>query len=184
MTVIYVPGYVPKEIADAEFKRLWEELDWERREGAPRREYWQNDYDLPYTYGRGEGQRTYAAKPWDRFVDEYRHKMNAEYGFKLDCCFLNGYNDEKDSLGWHSDDSPEMNAAQPVISLSLGEERNIMFRPIGSKDQSQIETVRLGHGSICIMPPGFQQTHQHKIPKGDRQGMGPRISLTYRGMIV
>jgi alkylated DNA repair dioxygenase AlkB len=181
MKPIYIPGYVPKDIADREFTRLWEELDWERREGAPRREYWQNDYDLAYTYGSGERARTYEAKPWDRFVDDYRELMNAEFGFKLDCCFLNGYNDEKDSLGWHADDSPEMNPAQPVISLSLGAERDICFRPIGAKGTG--ETVRLGHGSICIMPPGFQQTHVHKIPKGDRP-MGPRISLTYRGMIV
>jgi alkylated DNA repair dioxygenase AlkB len=181
MSIIYTEGYVAKDEADKEFARLWSELDWERREGAPRREYWQNDYNAAYTYGRGEGQRTYEAKPWDAFVDAYRVKLNDEFGFKLDCCFLNGYNDEKDSLGWHADDSPEMNPAEPVVVISLGEARNIMFRDYATKT---IETVRLGHGSCLIMPAGFQQTHQHKIPKGDRTGMGPRISLTYRGMIV
>lgn len=181
---IYIPDYVPCVPANINRDRLWNELDWERREGAPRREYWQNDYGLAYTYGQGAGQRTYEAKTWDHFVDEYRRRLNEEFGYKIDCCFLNGYNDERDALGWHSDDSPEMNPEQPVITLSLGAERNISFRPLGSKDPSEIETIRLGHGSICIMPPGFQQTHQHKIPKGDRQGMSFRISLTYRGMIV
>jgi alkylated DNA repair dioxygenase AlkB len=182
--VEYIPGYVPKEIADAEFERLWNTIDWERRDGAPRREYWQNDYDLPYTYGSGNGVRTYEAKPWDAFVDLCRQQQNSENGWKLDCCFINGYETEKDALGWHADDSPEMNPEQPVTVISLGEERNIMFRPVGSKDPTEIQTVRLGHGSLLIMPPGFQQTHQHKIPKGDRQGMRPRISLTYRGMIL
>lgn len=181
MEPIYIAGYVPKEIADAEFERLWNDLDWERRDGAPRREYWQNDYDLPYTYGRGAGERTYEAKPWDKFVDEYRVRQNEEYGFRLDCCFLNGYNDEKDALGWHADDSPEMNPDEPVTVISLGEERNIMFR---NNETREITTLRLGHGSLCIMPAGFQQVMQHKIPKGDRIGMGPRISLTYRGMIL
>lgn len=178
---LYVPGFVNKASADQAFDRLWQTLDWERREGAPRREYWQNDYRLAYTYGKAEGQRTYDAKPWDEFVDAQRNAINSRFGYKIDCCFINGYNDEKDSLGWHADDSPEMNPAQPVMSLSLGQERNIMVR---DNESRVIETIRLGHGSLFIMPPRYQQTHQHKIPKGDRQGMGPRISLTYRGMLV
>lgn len=177
---IYIPNYVPIVPANINRDRLWNELDWERREGAPRREYWQNDYGLAYTYGQGAGQRTYDAKPWDDFVNEYRNRLNEEFGFKLDCCFLNGYNDEKDALGYHADDSPEMSMEQPVITLSLGAERNIMFR---NNETREVTTLKLGHGSICIMPAGFQLTHQHKIPKGDRP-MGPRISLTYRGMIV
>lgn len=180
MKTIYITDYVSKETADAEFDRLWNTLDWERREGAPRREYWQNDYDLAYTYGRGAGERTYAAKPWDGFVDEYRVKQNAEFGYNLDCCFLNGYDNERDALGWHADDSPEMNPNEPVTVISLGAERNIMFRDNATKE---LTTLRLGHGSLCVMPAGFQQLNQHKIPKGDRE-MGPRVSLTYRGMIV
>ncbi len=34
-------------------------------------------------------------------------------------------------------------------------------------------------GSLFIMPPGMQHTHEHRIPKGDR-AMGGRISLTFR----
>ncbi len=173
---IYIPKYVP----DDDFNRLWDTLDWERRDGAPRREYWQNDFDVPYTYGSGIGIRTYDAKPWDSFINDCRHKINDEFGFKLNCCFVNGYNDHKDSLGWHADDSPEMSMEQPVAVISLGAERNIMLR---NNETKAIETVRLDSGSLLIMPAGFQLTHQHKIPKGDRP-MGPRVSLTYRGLLV
>ena len=178
--ITYIPDFLPRPVADDEFDFLWNKLDWEMREGAPRREYWQNEYGLAYTYGSGNGVRTYECKPWSPFVKLLMIDQNSKFGFKLDCCFINGYADEKQALGWHADDSPEMNPEQPVTVISLGEERNIMFRDYATKT---IETVRLGHGSLCIMPPGFQQTHQHKIPKGDRP-MGPRISLTYRGMIV
>lgn len=176
----YIADYIGRSEADEEFDRLWNELDWERREGAPRREYWQNDYNLAYTYGRGAGVRTYDAKPWDGWVAGLKDELNARRLWALDCCFINGYNDERDSLGWHADDSPEMNPREPVVVISLGAERNIMFR---NNESREIQTIRLGHGSLCIMPPGFQQTHQHKIPKGDMP-MGPRVSLTYRGMIV
>jgi alkylated DNA repair dioxygenase AlkB len=108
--------------------------------------------------------RTYDAKPWDGWVNGIKDELNSKRGINLDCCFINGYNDEKDSLGWHADDSPEMNPDEPVVVISLGAERNIMFR---NYETREIQTVRLGHGSLCIMPPGFQQTHQHKIPKGD-----------------
>lgn len=180
MSYIYIDNYVPAGTADKEFDRLWHTLDWERREDAPRLEYWQNNYDLPYTYGRGAGERTYEAKPWDIFVEGTMKRLNSKFGFNLDCCFINGYRDQRDALGWHADDSPEMDPNEPVISLSLGAERDIMLRDNMTRD---IERVTLGHGSVLIMPAGFQQTHQHKIPKAGRE-VGPRISLTYRGLLV
>lgn len=177
---IYIPGYIEASIASQEFQRLWDHLDWDMIENVPRREYWQNNYNLAYTYGRGVGTRTYECKPWDDFILAVMERINTEFDFLLDCCFVNGYGDERDSLGWHADDSPEMNPAQPVLSLSFGAERDIKFR---NNETREISTVRLGHGSLMIMPAGFQQTHQHKIPKGDRP-CGPRVSLTYRGMVL
>jgi alkylated DNA repair dioxygenase AlkB len=51
-------------------------------------------------------------------------------------------------------------------------------RPADGPPESP-EKLLLPHGSLCIMPPGFQQTHQHRIPKADRD-VGVRISLTFR----
>jgi alkylated DNA repair dioxygenase AlkB len=180
MEPIYIPNYVSKDTADREFERLWNTLDWEKRDGAPRLEYWQNNYGLAYTYGRGTGERTYDCRPWDDFLLDEMHRMNGDFGFKLDCCFVNGYKDEKDSLGFHADDSPEMSPEQPVISFSLGAERVIAWR---NNETREISSRLLQHGSLFIMPPGFQQSYQHKIPKGDRP-MGPRVSATYRGLII
>lgn len=180
LSPIYIPEYLARDVADAEFARLWENLAWERRPDAPRREYWQNIFGLPYTYGRGTGARTYECKPWDDFIRATMDRINIEFGFGLNCCFVNGYDDERDALGWHADDSPEMSHDEPVLSLSLGAARLISTRHLETR---QIERFTLGHGSLFIMPPGFQKTHEHKIPKGDRP-MGPRISLTYRGMIA
>ena len=43
-------------------------------------------------------------------------------------------------------------------------------------------TLRLGHGSLCLMAPGMQDTWQHRIPKASFQ-CGERISLTFRGYV-
>lgn len=180
MEPIYIPGFVPKEIADAEFARMWDELAWERRADAPRREYWQNNYDMPYTYGRGAGERTYEARPWDAVVKEWMERLNDERGYKLDCCFMNGYENARDWLGWHSDNSDELNDDQPVISLSLGGERDIEIRDMA---KTFTKRFRLEHGSVFIMPPNFQDAYEHRIPKAGFN-VGPRISLTYRALIV
>jgi alkylated DNA repair dioxygenase AlkB len=175
---IYIAAFVDRDIADQEFHRLWNNLDWERRADAPRREYWQNNYGVPYTYGRGAGQRTYEARPWDGMVQAWMERLNHEHGFELDCCFINGYETKRDSLGWHADDSPEMRRDQPVISLSLGGERDIEVKENATGEKQRF---RLGHGSVFIMPAGFQQTHEHRIPKAGYD-VPPRISLTYRGL--
>lgn len=41
------------------------------------------------------------------------------------------------------------------------------------------QRIKLEEASLFIMPPGYQDTHQHRIPKHDRP-CGWRISLTFR----
>ena len=176
----YRASYIERSVADAEFERLWNDLDWVFRDRTPRREYWSNDFDLPYTYGSGEYARTYPAQAWDDFVRSTMLAINSELGCNMNCCFINGYENQRQHLGWHADDSPEMNPNEPVIVISLGAEREIWHRP--KDNHPDITRTLLGHGSMFVMPAGMQQTHDHRIPKWDR-AVGPRVSLTYRNLI-
>lgn len=176
---MYYPKFVSEAIANEQLEYMWNNLDWYQVENTPRREYWQNVYDVPYTYGSGRGVRTYEARPWDSYCAGLMYSLNRTFDCNMNCCFINGYSDEKDSLGWHADDSPEMNDDQPIISVSLGEEREIFTR---NNETKEITKYMLGNGSAFVMPPGFQNTHEHKIPRGGRP-MGKRISLTYRNII-
>lgn len=47
------------------------------------------------------------------------------------------------------------------------------------KRQPDDQRVKLGEASLFIMPPGYQETHFHRIPKHDRP-CDWRISLTFR----
>ena len=96
----------------------------------------------------------------------------------FEVCFLNGYEDQKDHLGWHADDSPEMDDARPIGIISLGAEREIWFCP--QDDKAAVTRIKLEHGSLCLMLPGMQDTHFHRIPKAGFV-CGERISLTFRG---
>lgn len=185
--ITYVPQFISKEKADELFKALWNELAWVRHDKVPRREYYANEINVPYTYGTPPHDRTYEPQPWNAnllyiksWLETYMFVERAELT-RFEVCFLNGYEDQSDQLGWHSDDSPEMDDDRPIAIISLGVEREIYFRESTNKSNIQgIQKVKLEHGSLCIMLPGMQDTHQHRIPKASFM-CGERISLTFRG---
>ena len=207
--VRYIPDFVKN--ADEAFIRLRSDLAWERRDDAPRSEYYCNDFPKPYVYGRGRGLRLYEPKPYHAMVLSIRKALEALCATTFEVCFLNRYLNQSDQLGWHADDSPEMDDARPIVTVSLGErdrtgkpvEREIWFRAKGGlrgmtdevvmlddamkigptpEVAPPIEKLLLGHGSAAIMAAGMQDTHEHRIPKASFQ-CGERISLTFRGYV-
>lgn len=196
--ILYLPNFIAD--PDQAFEALRDDLHWEHRD-APRHEYYCNDIPKPYVYGRGRGQREYKPQPYHPEILRIRRALEEHTKTVFEVCFLNYYLDQSDHLGWHADDSPEMDDARPIAVVSLGVEREIWFRakpdpalrgvtneavifdqgPDGKLVPS-IEKLRLGHGSLCLMAPGMQDTHQHRIPKSSVQ-CGERISLTFRGYV-
>jgi alkylated DNA repair dioxygenase AlkB len=193
--VTYHPKFVPD--ADAAFESLKNDLEWERRDDAPRCEYYCNDYPKPYIYGRGNGRRLYEPRPYHAVVLSIRKALEETTKATYEVCFLNRYLNQSDHLGWHADDSPEMDDARPIVTVSLGVEREIWFREkkeavrvstipmMGSVVEElvyPIEKLKLEHGSAAIMATGMQDAWQHRIPKAGFQ-CGERISLTFRGYV-
>lgn len=184
--------YYPKFFMPAEdffLDRLSQDLAWVRRDNTPRMEYYVNSLNVPYTYGKGVGQRTYEPQEDHFVIQAIRSGLHIETcipeGTKFEVCFLNRYLHQREQLGWHADDSPEMDDERPIAIASFGAEREIMFRrkPFdGGEDHrgKPAERLRLGHGSLCVMAPGMQDHWEHRIPKADRE-VGERISLTFRG---
>ena len=163
-------------------------LPWEKREDAPRKECFMSDpAPISYTYGQGRGVRTYTSVemyPWVKKVMAQLNRSLSHLGWgPMNGCFLNLYEDHRHALGWHADDFHRMDHTQPVCVISLGEPREIWWRENGTKGVTP-PTCRmlLEPGSLFIMEPGFQHTHQHRIPKGSRE-MGPRVSLTFRAFL-
>jgi len=157
---------------------------WIDRTEARRECFMSDGGGLSYTYGKGRGVRTYTSIPYTSVVRDVLEFVN---GLVFACgwaamngCFLNRYDHDRMHLGWHADDFRKMDHAAPVVVVSFGEEREIWWRRVGERgitppDQRQL----LAEGSVFVMPPGFQHSHEHRIPKGDRS-MGPRVSMTFR----
>lgn len=172
----YLANFVPN--PNDYFEDFKNNLDWVRHDNVPRSEYYINDFSVPYTYGSGRGVRTYYPQKTSPTFEMLRYMLEAFTKTTFDVCFMNRYYNQKDHLGWHADDSPEMDDDCPIAIISFGVEREIWFRP--QNDKNSIEKLLLGHGSLCIMKAGMQNTHYHRIPKAGFE-CGERISLTFRG---
>lgn len=174
--ISYVPGFI--DYPDEVFNALWNDLSWVRHPNVPRKEYFCGAGDLPYTYGRGAGIRTYQPQFWDPIIVGIQGKVQTLATTEFEVCFLNGYEDQRDHLGWHADDSPEMDDARSIAIISLGAEREIWFCP--QNDKADVTKVKLENGSLCLMHPSMQDEFYHRIPKAGFE-CGQRISLTFRG---
>jgi len=173
---LYTPNYLDCDL----FQTLFEEVNWLERTPV-RKEAFMSLSPLSYTYGSGRGAREYNSTEFHTLVLSIMNKINYDRGTSYDICFLNLYADETNHLGWHADDSPEMDPNHPISVVSFGEVRPIWWRENSHKGEIPAKNRQaLEPGSLFVMPPGFQQKYQHKIPKGSRKGMSPRISLTFR----
>lgn len=178
--ITYIPDFIPN--ADQALAVLRDELAWVRRDRVPRCEYYSNDFALPYVYGNGAGQRLYEPQPYHPMMLEIRKLVEGAAGTSLEVSFLNEYLDQSDSLGEHADDSPEMDDKKPIGIVSLGVEREIWFRANGAPKSTYFKQ-KLGHGSLCLMHAGMQDTWKHRIPKASFS-CGVRISITLRGYVL
>lgn len=154
--------------------------EWEERTSARHEAFWSTRSD-PYTYGKGVGVRTYYPKAFPDWMAALQKSVNALAGREMQLCFLNRYDNEKQHLGWHADDSPEQDDNAPIIVQSFGAEREFWWREYGSSGADAIYKQLCENQSTLVMLPGMQQTHQHRIPKHDRP-CGVRISLTWRAL--
>lgn len=159
--VLYKPEYISLNEESLD-KYIKEDLNLIQSGNTPRLETWMNDLDLPYTYGSGNGVRTYQNAGWDKFTESIRQRLNQLYDTDYNCCFINYYRDEKDHLGWHADDSPEMDNNHPIAVISFGAVREIWIRHNGATGNDRV-SFKLGHGSLFIMDTGMQQDFQHRI---------------------
>ena len=177
MKPIYNISYI--EDKDILFNHLLNELTWLQVTDA-RKEYFMSTEPLSYTYGSGKNARTYTSNDFSFPVMIVTEKLNKVFNCNYNVCFLNRYDTQKNQLGWHADDSPEMNPEHDICVISLGAEREIWWKDKEFKGEIPLENRQLLHnGSLFVMPAGFQANHFHKIPRCDK-ACGIRISLTFR----
>tara|TARA_B100000963_G_C22560744_1_gene641200 strand:+ start:374 stop:1069 length:696 start_codon:yes stop_codon:yes gene_type:complete len=110
----------------------------------------------------------------------------------LNSCLINKYRDGSDSIKPHRDNKDSFGENPTVIGISLGVEREIIFKRIEYNpnkmnsiklDKDRMEEIRvpLKPGSLFIMGGAVQKYYSHEIPKDDSENV--RYSLTFREYI-
>jgi alkylated DNA repair dioxygenase AlkB len=173
--------YAPQALATDWFARLRKEIPWEqhrlkifgREIDAPRLSCWVGDAQATYTYSR----TPFEPRPWTPALSELRAWLVASTGHSFNSVLCNLYRGGTDSMGWHSDDEPELGAEPVIASLSFGAARR--FRLRHKRDaQSRLE-LELAPGSLLLMRGETQRYYKHDLPKTTRL-VGERINLTFR----
>ncbi len=185
--VRYAAEFLPAPRADDSMAMLLAEVPWQthrlrlfgREVDAPRLSCWIGDADAAYTYSRSR----FEPRPWTATLAALREEIEARLGLRFNSVLANLYRDGRDSMGWHSDDEPELGAEPVIASLSLGAPRTFRLRPREARagDGTAAARIALGlaHGSLLWMAGATQRLYQHALPRRARVTQ-PRINLTFR----
>jgi alkylated DNA repair dioxygenase AlkB len=182
--VRYAQTWLDQKEADALFEHLQHEISWERHRlslfgrqvDSPRLSCWIGDSGASYTYSRTR----FEPRPWTPALLALRERLQTFCGVRFNSVLANLYRDGQDSMGWHSDDEPELGPRPVIASISLGAERRFRLRrksPRGTR--STPLGLPLAHGSLLCMAGDTQRHYQHDLPKVAAV-TGARINLTFR----
>jgi alkylated DNA repair dioxygenase AlkB len=170
---------LPLPLSNAEvFARLLNETPWRadsvvvygKRHLQPRLTAWYGDASYTYSGLRLE------PLPWTALLLEMRAAVEAACGHRFNSVLLNRYRNERDSMGMHSDDEPELGSEPVIASLSYGATRTFILR---HKRDKRTVRLPLGDGSLLLMSGQLQRNWLHGINKTTRP-LGERLNLTFR----
>ncbi|MGB2129396.1 MAG: alpha-ketoglutarate-dependent dioxygenase AlkB family protein [Flavicella sp.] len=129
---------------------------------------------LTYTYAGIQRQ----ALPWTPELLELKNRVEAKHGQSFNSCLLNYYPSGKHGMSWHADDEKELKEHGAIASLSLGAQRDFLFKHRKTKEKAK---VFLENGSLLVMQGVIQKHWLHALPKRMRVDR-PRINLTFRNL--
>ena len=172
----YLPGWVPA--PNEAMSELSEAIAWEQHEitmfgrtvPTPRLTSWMGDSAYRYSGVLN------PPNPWPAPLSQLRDRLVREFGVPFNPCLANLYRDGSDSMGYHSDDEPELGDRPTIASISLGARRRFTLR---HRTTRETWSWALGEGDLLLMTEESQSDYAHAVPK-TKQPVGPRMNLTFR----
>lgn len=170
---------------DQLYHRLLTESPWReesitlygKRHLQPRLLCWYGDPEAHYTYSGV----AHAPLPWTPLLLEIKSDIEQLVQYSFNSVLLNYYRNERDSMGMHADDEPELGPEPVIASLSLGDERVLQFRH-QTRRAEPTRKLPLAGGSLLLMSGATQKHWKHGIAKS-RLPCGGRINLTFRAIL-
>jgi len=172
--LVYYPDFFPHNYFDL----LQQELPWQQNEirvfgklhKEPRLTCW---FGPAYTYSSIHWPK--AAFP--SLLDDLRLQLSDAANFPFNAVLANYYRCGEDSMGWHSDNEPEMDTSL-IASVTFGGNRIFKFRNRTTGAKIDLE---LQNRSLLLMHD-MQTEWQHALPKSKTR-TAPRINLTFRRLV-
>lgn len=145
-----------------------------KRYRQPRLLAWYGDAGASYRYSGV----LHEPLPWLPELEGLRRRVEHLTGARFNSMLANLYRHERDSMGLHADDEPELGPRPVIASLSFGQTRTFRLR---HRQRGDLKPVRLPltSGSLLVMRGDTQRYWKHEVPK-ERSPCGPRINLTFR----
>ena len=143
---------------------------------VPRLECWYGDLGCEYTYS-GKSLKRFE---FPNFLLKLRMLIEKKVNSNFNSVLANLYRDGQDSMGLHADDEKELGNEPVIASISLGENRPIIFQ---NKKTKEKVTFDQPHGSLLVMQGKTQDHWKHAINKSKKIDK-PRINLTFRNIIT
>ena len=143
---------------------------------VPRLECWYGDLGCEYTYS-GKSLKRFE---FPNFLLNLRMLIEKKVNSNFNSVLANLYRDGQDSMGLHADDEKELGNEPVIASISLGENRPIIFQ---NKKTKKKVTFDQPHGSLLVMQGKTQDHWKHAINKSKKIDK-PRINLTFRNIIT
>ncbi|MBT5031438.1 MAG: alpha-ketoglutarate-dependent dioxygenase AlkB [Proteobacteria bacterium] len=177
------PNFYSVQESQRLFSELYEGLDWQsemiqvfgRKVRIPRRTAWYGDSGANYRYSG----LTHRARALPVLLEKIRQKLSLALELNFNSALGNLYRDGCDSMGWHSDDEPELGISPVIASLSFGASRFFDLRSV--HDSRVKHRVEIKAGSLLLMAGETQKNWQHSVPKQTTVS-APRINLTFRNI--
>jgi alkylated DNA repair dioxygenase AlkB len=149
---------------------------WGKQFPQPRLVAWYGDRGTDYTYS---GIRL-APLLWTDLLLDTKGRVETATAATFNCVLVNYYRDNRDSMGFHSDDERELGARPTIASLSLGDDRTFVLKHKTNKATKDIR-LKLSSGSLLLMTGETQRYWKHGIAK-EMHPCGPRVNLTFRNI--
>tara|TARA_B110000003_G_C16378816_1_gene429608 strand:- start:17 stop:571 length:555 start_codon:yes stop_codon:yes gene_type:complete len=156
---------------------------WGMKPDAPSKvKVFGKEYDTPRlqrAYGKSysfSGSVAEAAEPIPEMFMKIVDFLNKRYHRNFNMMLINWYRDGNDYISMHSDDENQLKENSPVVTISLGVERDFVLKNMETNERN---VYNLENNSVLTMGGTCQKTHKHGLPVR-KKVTDYRISLTFR----
>ncbi len=184
----HYPAFWGSQRADALFGSLKEELSWRQRNIRlfgkiylqPRLIAFHGDSNVSYTYSGQE----WCTENWTNALLEVKRDIESLAPESFNTVLGNRYRSGQDSMGWHSDNEPELGPEPLIVSANFGEARRFKVRAARcasgpGKGRPTLLDLQLGHGDLLLMRGRAQSLTEHSVPRS-KGSVAERVNLTFR----